>query len=138
MVPFTSSRPLSQPEFSEEELIADICRESYEEFVREFWAEVPGVGPLQWNWHLSVLCRKMQEHAERVFRNEPCTATGVFNVPFGTSKSSVCYILFLPWTWTRMASARHLNATHTHDLTLELAGKSRAVLNSDKYKACFP
>lgn len=52
--------------------------------------------------------------------------------------SSLCSILFQPWTWTRMPCARHITASHTDTLALDLANKSRAVVNSDKYQACFP
>lgn len=124
--------------YPEEKWVAAICRESYEEFVREFWGTVPGGGKLIWNWHMGLICRDLQEIAERVFRNEPAAFDEVWNVPPGTSKSTLCSILFQPWVWTRMPSARFINATHTHDLVMDFADKSLQVMQSEKYKACFP
>ena len=123
---------------TDEEIIADVCRASYEDFVRHFWDTVPSSQPLVWNWHMSVICAEMQTPAERVFASQPCQYDSGFNMPFGTSKSSLCSILFQPWTWTRMPQARHMTGTHTEPLGADLAGKSMAVIESDLYKECFP
>ena len=123
---------------SKTNLEAAICMKSFEEFVRRFWAEVPSAQPLIWNWHMTVLCQEMQVPAERVFKGLDCEYDSLFNVPFGTSKSSICSILFQPWTWTRMPSARHMTGTHTEPLGTDLAGKSLAVINCEKYQRLFP
>lgn len=123
---------------SENEILASICRDSFEHFVREFWEYVPGAGKAVWNWHLSVFCSELQQIAERVFANKPREYDLVVNVSPGTSKSTIFSILFHPWTWTRMPSARHLSASHTHSLALDLAAKSKAVIGSEKYKQLFP
>lgn len=117
---------------------AALCRSSYAAFVKEFWDEVPGAGRLVWNWHLDVLCGEMQRGAERVFLGLPCEEDLVVNVVFGSSKSTICSILFHPWTWTRTPQARHLTVTHTETLALDLANKSRAVIRSEKYRGLFP
>lgn len=107
-------------------------------FVSEFWECVPGAGNLIWNWHMGVLCDELQEAAERVFYNEPRKYDLVINVPFGTSKSTIGSILFHPWTWIRFPEGRHLTATHTETLALDLANKSREVIRSEKYRELFP
>ena len=114
------------------------CRESFEIFVREFWPEVPGAGTLLWSPHMTILCEEMQVVAERVFANLPKLYDLIINISPGTSKSSICSILFHPWTWTRMPQARHINASHTDALVLDLAGKARSVIESDKYQRYFP
>lgn len=83
-------------------------------------------------------CNELQAVAERVFRNEPKEYDLVTNVSPGTSKSTVYSILFNPWTWTRMPSARHLSACHADGLALDLANKSRWVIKGDKYRAYYP
>ena len=120
-------------------LVRSLCRESFEDFVREFWEEVPGAGTkFQWGFHMTVLCNELQEIAERVFKNLPKDHDTVVNISPGTSKSTIASILFQPWVWSRMPQARFITASHTEDLTLDLANKSRAVLLSDKYRAMFP
>lgn len=122
----------------EYQLIRDVCINSYEEFVREFWEEVPGFEPVVWNWHMSIMCQELEYVARRVFDNLPIEHNLIFNVPPNTSKSTIASILFQPWTWTIMPRARHIHATHTHDLALDLSNKARSVIRSDKYRKCFP
>ena len=122
----------------ETSIVRDRCRQSFKTFVEEFWDTVPGAQPLQWNWHMDVLCQELQEVAERVFAGEEKDHDTVINISPGTSKSSICSILFHPWTWTRMPHARHLNASHTADLVLDLAYKAREVIRSERYQELFP
>lgn len=141
---------LSLSDADENELVAGVCRESFEYFVREFWDVVPGAAPLQWNWHMTVLCQELQEVAERVFPNkcingkllpkevEPRDHDTCVNISPGTSKSTICSILFHPWTWTRFPQCRHLCASHTAELVLDLAYKAREVIRSEKYHDLFP
>jgi len=115
-----------------------ICQDRLSEFVREFWSEIPGAGKLIWNWHMDVLCDELQTVAERLIAGLPKEHDTVFNISPGTSKSSICSILFPAWLWTRMPHARILTASHTSDLALDLAAKSRDVVRSEKYRAWFP
>jgi phage terminase large subunit-like protein len=114
------------------------CQDSFWYFIQHFWDDVPGCEPLIPNWHMQVIADELQTAAERVFRGEPRAYDLIFNVPFGTSKSTICSILFQPWTWTRMPQARHMTATHTEHLGMTLASKSRAVCTSDRYRELFP
>lgn len=122
----------------EHELAADLCRNSFEFFVRQFWETIPGTGKLVWNWHLKLLCDELQLIAERVIDNQPKEYDLVINVSPGSSKSSIASILFHPWMWTRMCNARFLTASHTSDLVMDLSSKSRDVLRSEKYVRFFP
>lgn len=119
------------------DLVASICRESYYDFLQEFWYEITPEEPV-WNWHIRYLCRQMQHAAERVFKGLPKEEDYIFNVPPGTTKSIIASIAFVPWTWTRMPSARHIDGSHTDTLSLDLSRKCRDIVKSDKYKACFP
>lgn len=119
-------------------LIRSLSRECFRDFVQIFWNQVPGSQPLQWNWHMDVLCDELQYIAERVFKSLTKEHDLLINISPGTSKSTICSILFHAWTWTRMPSARHINASHTDTLVLDLATKSRSVVESELYQRCFP
>ena len=133
----TTALALEQMPVSEAQLVASLCLESFEDFVHEFWNDVPGYTSLQWNWHMSTLCQALQEAAERVFLGHTKSHDLAINVPPGSSKSTLCSILFPAWIWTRMPKARFICASHTASLTHDLAYKSRTVLLSDKYRECF-
>ena len=156
------------PAFDETELTASLCRDSFYEFVKEFWSTVVPEKPV-WNWHIKFLCDEMQEIAERVFQyycgecdkdidakwpNVPhvcphCQATDIqqsrakkndliINVPPGSTKSTICSVMFPPWTWTRMPSARHIGGAFAQTLSQDLGRRAKDVFTSQKYAACYP
>ena len=120
------------------EVEASICRESFTEFVKRFWCEVPGAGEIIWSWHMGILCDELQQVAERVFASLPREHDVVFNVSPGTSKTTIASILFPCWAWTRMPCARVISASHTDQLALDTASKARYVVKSETYRKLFP
>lgn len=124
-------------ELDEDEVIRSICRDSFEEFVKEFWSELVA-DKLKWNWHMSLLCSELQKIAERVFLGLPKEYDFVCNVPPSTSKSTIASILFVAWIWTRMPHAQIIAASYSQDLAMDLSSKTRKVVNSAKYKRLFP
>lgn len=71
--------------YDEDALTASICRESFYDFVQEFWSVVSPEAPV-WNWHIEFLCQDLQRMAERVFKGLPKEFDAVINVPPGTTK----------------------------------------------------
>jgi predicted phage terminase large subunit-like protein len=118
-------------------LSADICREDFFEFVKEFWEIIIAEKPI-WNWHIEFLCRELQVMAERVFAGKKKLYDLVVNIPPGTTKSTIISVMFPAWCWTRMISFRYIGASHSEKLALDLSLKSRDIVTSDKYKAYFP
>ncbi len=119
--------------------LAKLCRSSFEDFVKRFWQYVPGCAAgLTWSWHLNLFCEELQTVAERVFRDEPRPYDVVLNVSPGTSKSTIWSVLYPAWIWTRMPHAGIITASHASDLVLDLASKTRDVINSPLYKQIFP
>lgn len=135
---------LSGYKISEAQLVASLCKHSYEHFVREFWDTVVAE-QLIWNWHMSELCSLLQECAERVMRGEPKAWDLIVNIPPGTSKSTLVSVMFPPWVWTRFPRARFICGTNAIDLGMDLSRKSRDVIitterlgNRPSYQECFP
>jgi predicted phage terminase large subunit-like protein len=52
--------------------------------------------------------------------------------------STVVSVLWQPWVWTRMPSARFITGSHSERLALDLSRKSRDCVTSDKYQSLFP
>ena len=122
---------------NEYDLIASICRDSFYDFVKEFWDVLIPEKPV-WNWHLKVLCEEIQEVMERVFLGLPKKRNLLINVPPGSTKSTIGSIMLPPWCWTKMPSLRYIGGSYTKELSLDLSRKSRIVAKSEKYQACFP
>lgn len=117
---------------------AALCKKSFEYFVKCFWEQVPGAQKVKWNWHMSYLCQLLQDAAEDVFADRPRKHDIVVNISPGTSKSTICSILYPAWIWCRMPNARILTASHTDELVLDLSNKSRHVIKSPEYQKFFP
>lgn len=121
---------------NEYELIASITKESFYEFLIEFWDVIIDETP-KLNWHVKYLCDELQKVAERVFRGEPRKYDLVINIPPGSTKSTICSQMFPAWVWTRMPSARFICASYAHMIALRDSLKTRDIVKSDKYQACF-
>jgi predicted phage terminase large subunit-like protein len=122
---------------TETELIASICRDSFYEFVREFWETVTAEKPV-WNWHIQFLCNELQFMAERVFAGLPKLYDLVINISPGTTKSTIISVMFPIWCWIRMPNLQYIGASYSEALALDLSMKSRDIVQSDKFRICFP
>lgn len=125
------------PDVSEDDLTCSICKESFFEFVKEMWDTIIKEKPV-WNWHIEYLCNELQAIAERVMAGLPNLHDTIINIPPGTTKSTIVSIMLPVWVWTKMPSARFICGSYTHTLALDLARKSRDVLESEKYQRLFP
>ena len=122
---------------SKNDLIASICKDSFADFVKRMWSIVIPED-LVWNWHMDVLCEELQSMAERVFENKPREHDLIINIPPGTSKSSICSVMFPAWVWTNMPSARTICSSYAHSLSLELSRLCRLIVKDEDYTTLFP
>jgi predicted phage terminase large subunit-like protein len=123
--------------FSEADLVASISRESFYDFLREFWETFVPEPPV-WNWHIELMCNEVQDVMERVFAGQTKKHDLIFNLPPGQSKSSIVSVALGPWAWTRMPSCRGIHGSFAYPLAMDLSRKSRDIIQSDKYRRCFP
>lgn len=124
-------------QFNYYELLTSTCRDSYFEFVKNFWGTIVR-DPLVLNWHIKYLCDEIQEALERVFRGEDSLNDLLVNIAPGTSKSTLFSVMLTPWAWTRMPHFRMIGASYTDALALDLSGKSRQIVESPLYQRTFP
>jgi predicted phage terminase large subunit-like protein len=124
--------------FTEDELLASLCRSSFADFLKEFWDVVNPGDRLHWNWHLQVLCDAMQEIGERVIAGKRKKHDLIINISPGTTKSTIASIMFPAWLWTRMSHCRVITASYAFLLACDLSRKSRDVIESEKYHKLFP
>lgn len=121
----------------ERRVTASICKESFFEFVKEFW-HVIVAEPLELNWHVEFLCDELQAMAERVFNNEPRQHDLIINIPPGMSKSTIVSQLFVAWVWSRMPSARFICVSYAATIAVKDSLKTRDLVQSSEYTSCFP
>jgi predicted phage terminase large subunit-like protein len=132
----TTSEAVADATISKQELERNVCTKSFYAFVKRFWDVVVPEEPV-WNWHIKVICDEMQAVAERVFKGLPKEYDLVINVPPGSTKSTICSIMFPAWVWTRMPTARLICGSYSYSLGMDLSRKSRDIVQSDKYDQLF-
>ncbi len=118
-------------------LVASITRESFYEFVKEFWGTIIADEPV-WNWHIKYLCDELQIVCEWVFAGKDKEYDLLINVPPGSTKSTICSRMLLPWMWTRMPHAVVICPSHDYPLSVGMGRKSKDIIKSDKYRDAFP
>lgn len=108
---------------------------SFAGFVRHAWAIIEPGTTLKWNWHLDAMCAHLQAISEG--RLKPRL---IINVPPGSSKSTICTVLWQAWEWGPLGK-RHLRyVTTSFDLTnvKRDCGKTRDVIKSEWYQSLWP
>src|SRR5574343_479731 len=120
------------------EVLAELCRRSFYFFVQEFWDVIIPEEPV-WNWHIEFLCNEVQEAFERVIRREHKEYDYyIFNVPPGTSKTTIILQMATAWCWCKDASLRYICTTYADRLSEQSAYKTQQILESEKFKLLFP
>jgi predicted phage terminase large subunit-like protein len=116
---------------------AELCRRYFYDFIKRFW-DVIIPEEFQDNWHIKYLADELQKVAERVIKREPKEYDLIINVPPGTSKSTICTIMFPVWCWVRDPSLKFITGSYSETLATQHSVKSRDLLKSDKFKRLFP
>lgn len=131
---------------------AEACRRSLFTFIKEFWHLISEETPV-WNWHIEYLCLELQKVVKNVVgeplidpdtkkiihRNrKPKEYDLIINIPPGTTKSTICTIMFPAWCWTNDPSLQFISCSYSSALSLQHSDKSREIIRSDKYKVYFP
>lgn len=119
------------------ELERHITKASLYDFVRRFWSTLIPETFVD-NWHIKYICDELQVIAERVFQRNPKEYDLVVNIPPGSSKSTVFSEMFPAWAWTRDPTFRMICSSYAMTLSLDLAERTRRIIQSDKYLTLFP
>ncbi|PIF44312.1 putative phage terminase large subunit-like protein [Chryseobacterium sp. 52] len=112
------------------------CEESFFNFVMLFWDVVIKETPV-YNWHIPYLCEELQDLSYYIVNRLPKPYDLIINIPPGTSKSTICTVMFPVWLWVKDPSIRIITNSYASDLATELAVKSRDIIVSEKFKRVF-
>lgn len=131
---------------------ADELKASLFEFVKEFW-DVIITDEYVHNWHIEFMCDEIQLVVDKfVLDRKPHISNNkwyegildniqknlLFNVPPGTSKSTILSRIVHPWVWSVDDSKTVMTNTVSQTNANEFSSKSRDIIQSEKYKAYFP
>jgi hypothetical protein len=110
---------------------AEVLKGSLWEFVKHFWPIIEPRKEFKDNWHIHVEC----DHLEALYRGE--FRNLIFNVPPGTSKSSIVSVMFPAWCWTQDSGHRVFGASYSEPLAIRDAMLCRKIILSADYQLMF-
>jgi predicted phage terminase large subunit-like protein len=109
-----------------------LAQDSFAEFVRQAWHIVEPKTPLQWNWHLDVICEYLEAVAAEDINRL------IVNLPPRYGKSLLSSVLWPAWLWAKQPSMRLLCASYSAILAVKLSIDRRTVISSQWYQARWP
>lgn len=119
------------------EVEREACEESFFDFFLSFWSAV-SEEELEINWHIPFLCNELQKLAPYIIERRPKPHDVLINIPPGTTKSTICTIMFPVWLWVNDPSIKIITNSHSSSLAIEHSTKSKDIILSAKFKALFP
>ena len=97
-------------------------------FVKRAWPFVEPNAPYIHGWHIEAICKHLEAASAGDIRRLQIW------VPPGTSKSSVCSIIWPAWEWTSNPGVRYLTGSYDIDLATRFAVRSRNLIQSFWYQ----
>lgn len=119
------------------EIEREACKDSFFDFFLSFWSTI-SEEKLVVNWHMPYLCGELQKLAPYIIERRSKPYDMLVNIPPGTTKSSICTVMFPVWLWVQDPSIKIITNSHSSSLSIEHATKSKDIIQSAKFKALFP
>lgn len=113
------------------------CKSNFYTFFKCAWYAIWPETEFQDNWHFKIICNKIQEAALRVINNIPREKDLCFNVPPGTSKSTIISICLNAWVWIYDPNRRFITTSYSPGLADEHCTRTRRLIESDWYQSLF-
>jgi hypothetical protein len=113
------------------------CKNDFFYFLQVFWDAVIKETAI-YNWHIPYLCSELQMIGESIIRRDKKPYDLIINVPPGSTKSTVCTIMFPAWLWANDATLRIISNSYSRDLSEEHASKTKDIITTERYRLLFP
>ena len=107
---------------------------SYYDFVKDAFPVMHNGDPINDNWHIELVCNKLQDAIMRVARREPRKKHLLINIPPRSLKSRMATIYSTPWAWIHAPRIKVIGTSYSQDLSLEHNIKSRVLIESPWYQ----
>lgn len=113
------------------------CIESFYEFVKSFWDEIIQE-EFKDNWHIKFICDELQYLVPFIRDRKEKPYDLIINVPPGSTKTTLVLQMFPAYLWAIDPTARIISSSHSSNLSIESASKSRDIILCSKYRRFFP
>ena len=119
-------------------LKAELYRKSFYEFSLDAFKTIHNGQSLVDNWHIKLLCDRLQVEAERIVNGGERTKNLLINVPPRTLKSELVSVFFSAYCWILKDSIQFLSSSYSASLSIVLSTQSRRLIESDWFRLHFP
>lgn len=112
------------------------CEKSLAEFTRQAWDVIEPGTPLEWNWHLDVICAYLEatttmDPTKRITRL-------IINVPPGTMKSILVSVMFPAWLWIKQPHKKVVGIANIQDLSIRDSRRTKQIVQDEWYQDQWP
>ncbi len=116
--------------------IAMNCMTSFYDFYRNFW-DILSPEVFVDNWHIHVMCTELEKILIRVKNRESNPHDTTFNIPPGSSKSSLISQAFPIWCWLHDPALVIITMSYNLDLAKDHSFKSKKIFTSQRFQTLF-
>ena len=115
----------------EADIDRELSRRSFYEFARLGWPVLEPETEFKDGWHIGAICDHLQALADGSIKRL------IINIPPGCTKSILSCVMWPAWAWTDKPHLRFLTASHSQLYSTRDALKTRRLITSDWYQACW-
>lgn len=119
------------------EIERQACKDSLYEFLLSFWGIVCEEEFVD-NWHIKYICDELQYLAPFLINRLKKPYDLIFNVPPGSTKTTIVLQMYPAWLWTKDGTLRIISSSHGATLSEYSSGKSKDIILSPRYQLLFP
>ncbi len=117
---------------------SELYRKSFYEFTLDAFKTLHNGNELTVNWHIELLCKRLQKEAERIVKGDPRDKHLLINVPPRTLKSELVNVFFSVYLWVLKDSIQFISSSYSASLSITLSTQARRLIESDWFKTHFP
>ena len=123
---------------TKEEVQAEQYKRSFYLFSLDAFKQLHNGQELTDNWHIELICDRLQEEATRLIKGEPRDKHLLINVPPRTLKSELVNVFFSVYCWILDPSIQFISSSYSASLSTTLSTQARRLIESDWFIAHFP
>jgi predicted phage terminase large subunit-like protein len=117
---------------------SELYRKSFYDFSLDAFKTLHNGQELIPNWHIKLLCDRLQVEAERIVNGGERDKHLLINVPPRTLKSELVNVFFSVYCWILKDSIQFISSSYSASLSIVLSTQSRRLIESDWFIEHFP
>ena len=117
---------------------SELYKKSFYDFSLDAFKTLHNGQELIPNWHIKLLCDRLQVEAERIVNGGERGKHLLINVPPRTLKSELVNVFFSVYCWILKDSIQFISSSYSASLSIVLSTQSRRLIESDWFIEHFP